>query len=91
MRFLNIVYVYRYLLLDQQFGLSRATYENYASINKTYRGRHAKSTTVLTLKHLQTAYIVLIVGLLASSLTFILEVIVYRAAANKSKIIPFTH
>lgn len=72
--------------MDQQFGLSRATYQNYASFNKPVDENGSKSTTVLTLKHLQTAFIVLLVGAIASFVIFLLEIVFFKTTAKRQRI-----
>lgn len=66
------------------------SYENYAFFTAN-NVKERKSVTVMTLKHLQTAYIILVVGVAVSSLAFGLEILVFKSVKRRSKIIPFTN
>lgn len=61
--------------MDQQFGLSRLSYVNYASVNSEKR-RQSKKIAVITLRHLQGVFSIFALGIAVSCAVFILEIII---------------
>lgn len=69
--------LFRYILLDQQFGLSRLSYINYASVNSE-KGRELKKIAVINLSHLQGAFYMLAGGIVISCIIFLLEILRHK-------------